>query len=129
MLINQDLKLVWFKLIRWLVDLTYGCLHCIEWLKLFNIPDVWCFALIWAMMNVTHLSVMNVIYFIYDEFILFICESVNEDKRYRIMPLINITVFGLWWLMMLHYCVKPLDYTIHTQIWICTRKSVKSRIF
>ena len=28
-----------------------------------------------------------------------------------------------------HYCVKPLDHTIHTQIWIARGNLVKSQIF
>ena len=46
-------------------------------------------------MNYFYLSSDECNLFICDEFVLFICEFVNEDKRYRITPLIDIAVLDL----------------------------------
>ena len=46
---------------------------------------------------------------IYDEFILFIRESVNGDKRYKFIPLIDIAVLESIMIGDVAYCVKPLD--------------------
>lgn len=54
--------------------------------------------------------------FICNAFILSNCGSMYIDKRYRIIPLIDIGVLKSVMIDVVHYCVKPLDYTIHTQI-------------
>ena len=95
----------------------------IECLTLLMNDRIICDALNWLSYLICNILFCELSYVKFTHLFMYICVlSVNlwmDDKHYSLYRLSNILSYLIcddW--MVVDYCVKPLDHTIHTQIWI-----------
>ena len=90
--------------------------------KLFDIPVIWCFMII-----LICVMICDEIYYLWYICLRICVWKISVINLYRLSNILLYLICDDW--MMLHYCVKPLDHTIHTQLWISRRNRLSPRFW